>query len=143
MRQHSSNLSTYNTKLICHKKAKSLEDKKLTLLLSLLLAGDIHPHPGPRQNYANNYPCGACEHPVTWSNDGVRCDNCSIWHHRSCLSMCSSDFALLNTSKTFNGSAQNVNRSTLTLSLSTVLNSYYPTVSNRCQHIVLVLNLRT
>ncbi|KAL8565040.1 hypothetical protein ACOMHN_003416 [Nucella lapillus] len=45
---------------------------------------------------ASIFPCGYCEEPVTsYCDDGVACDNCDVWYHTSCISMCSSDYALL------------------------------------------------
>ncbi|KAL8612442.1 hypothetical protein ACOMHN_058570 [Nucella lapillus] len=44
---------------------------------------------------ASIFPCGYCEEPVTSYCDGVACDNCDVWYHTSCISMCSSDYALL------------------------------------------------
>ena len=67
--------------------------KKKTLLVSiLLLCGDIESNPGPAQVY----PCGLCDLPVTWAHqDGLCCDGCDIWHHRSCIELCSADYDLL------------------------------------------------
>ena len=36
-----------------------------------------------------------CERPVTWKNDGVCCDCCDIWHHKSCIELCTADYELL------------------------------------------------
>ena len=36
-----------------------------------------------------------CEIPVTWSNEGVCCDCCSVWHHKSCIELCTTDYELL------------------------------------------------
>ena len=66
-----------------------------TLLLLILLCGDIHPNPGPRQANRSVYPCGLCEHPVSWNCRGVCCDGCDIWHHKSCIELCSKDYELL------------------------------------------------
>ena len=61
----------------------------------LLLSGDIQSNPGPA-NDSRIYPCGLCEMPVTWEHlDGIACDGCSIWHHRSCIELCSADYDLL------------------------------------------------
>ena len=61
----------------------------------LLLSGDIQSNPGPA-NVSHIYPCGLCEMPVTWEHlDGIACDGCSIWHHRSCIELCSADYDLL------------------------------------------------
>ena len=72
---------------------------KSTILLLLLLAsaGDIHSNPGPRT--ASIYPCGMCERKVSWSDEGVACDQCDVWYHRSCMDLCSKDYSLLSRSK--------------------------------------------
>ena len=58
------------------------------VVLILIMAGDIESNPGPLA--ARNYfPCGLCEKPVTWSTEGVCCDDCSMWHHKSCIDLCS------------------------------------------------------
>jgi len=67
--------------------------KTITLLLIIILSGDIEMNPGPKT--ANIFPCGLCERPVTWSNEGICCDCCSIWHHRSCIELCTTDYELL------------------------------------------------
>ena len=59
----------------------------MTLFVScLLLAGDVSPNPGPKRQ-ASVYPCGLCDLPVTWDCQGVCCDDCDIWHHKSCLEL--------------------------------------------------------
>lgn len=73
------------------------DDNKTYLLLFLILAGDIATNPGPTQS-KSVYPCGLCENPVTWSTDGVCCDECSLWHHRSCIEMSIADYNLLHRS---------------------------------------------
>lgn len=60
------------------------------ILLTLLLCGDVEPNPGPRNDPV--YPCGCCERKVNWSHKAICCDSCSLWYHKSCISMCSSDF---------------------------------------------------
>ncbi|CAC5376108.1 unnamed protein product [Mytilus coruscus] len=65
------------------------------LILILLLAGDIELNPGPRTKQQSIYQCGLCEHPVTWNCEGVCCDDCNIWHHKSCIELCSTDYDLL------------------------------------------------
>ena len=58
----------------------------------------MHPNPGPGSN-AN---CGRCdffgETAVSWSDEGVCCDECDLWHHRSCTEMCIKDYSLINRS---------------------------------------------
>ena len=55
-------------------------------------------NPGPTA--ANIFPCGYCDKPVTWENEAVCCDgdNCNIWHHKSCIELCSQDHDLLHRS---------------------------------------------
>ena len=64
------------------------------LLLSLILAGDIHANPGPHPKYG--FPCGLCGRNVTWNDPAVACDDCSVWYHRTCIELCTADFSLLN-----------------------------------------------
>ena len=63
------------------------------ILLIMIQSSDIELNPGPRQ--ASIFPCGMCEIPVTWSNEGVCCDCCSVWHHTSCIELCTTDYELL------------------------------------------------
>ena len=65
------------------------------LILILTLAGDIELNPEPRTKQHNIYPCGLCEHSVTWNCEGICCEDCSVWHHRSCIELCSADYDLL------------------------------------------------
>ena len=61
----------------------------LTLICSLLLSGDIEANPGPN----SIYPCGYCEHPVTWDHQRAIC--CDIWYHSICLEVSSKNVELL------------------------------------------------
>ena len=63
------------------------------ILLIMVQSGDIKLNPGPRQ--ASIFPCGMCEIPVTLSNEGACCDCCSMWHHKSCIELCTTDYELL------------------------------------------------
>ena len=72
--------------------ATSPQRHKTIFTLILLLAGDIELNPGPVTQKATVWPCGVCQYPVNWEQEGVACDGCSLWHHRSCLSMCSNDY---------------------------------------------------
>ena len=56
--------------------------KPSALTLLLILSGDVECNPGPKN--ASVFPCGHCERPVSWSHLGVCCDECGIWHHKSC-----------------------------------------------------------
>ena len=60
-------------------------------IIILLLSVDVEVNPGPE----TKWPCGICQYPVTWSQEGVACDGCELWHHKSCISLCSDDFQLL------------------------------------------------
>ena len=71
--------------------AKSPQRHKTILTLILLLAGDIELNPGLVNQKAAVWPIGVCQYPVNWEQEVVACDGCSLWHHRSCLSMCSND----------------------------------------------------
>ena len=66
------------------------------ILTLILAAGDVASNPGPRNT--STYPCGLFDMPVTWQCEGVACDECSVWHHRSCLELCSADYELLHRS---------------------------------------------
>ena len=50
------------------------------LRLSLLLAGDVHPNPGP----ATQYPCAVCTSNVTSRGVSFKCNQCSGWVHSKC-----------------------------------------------------------
>jgi len=60
----------------------------------LLLSGDVEVNPGPRAGSV--YPCDYCELPVNWSHRAVCCDDCSMWYHKSCTSMNSEMYNMLN-----------------------------------------------
>ena len=47
------------------------------LQLSILLAGDVHPNPGP----ATQYPCAVCTSNVTSRGVSFKCNQCSGWVH--------------------------------------------------------------
>ena len=67
-------------------------------LMVLIIAGDIELNPGPGGDWpapaewALLYPCGCCELKVDWSDLAVCCDACNMWHHKSCISMYSSEY---------------------------------------------------
>ena len=60
-------------------------------IIMLLLSGDVEVNPGPETKWS----CGICQYPVIWSQEGVACDGCELWHHKSSISLCSDDFQLL------------------------------------------------
>ena len=74
----------------------TISHRNLSLLTCmLLLCGDIQQNPGPVTN-KHIYSCGLCELPVTWEHvDGLCCDGCDVWHHSSCIELCSADYDLL------------------------------------------------
>ena len=63
---------------------------RTVILLMLILCGDVELNPGPGNS--SYYPCGFCERKVSWSDKGVCCDDCSLWYHKSCISMRSADY---------------------------------------------------
>jgi hypothetical protein len=42
------------------------------------------------------YLCGACHHPVDWSDKGVLCELCDTWFHINCQKIDSRDYSKLN-----------------------------------------------
>ena len=67
--------------------------RRTIITLMLLLCGDVELNPGPVNK--SIYPCGFCELRVNWSHKALCCDSCSLWYHKTCLSMASGDFAHL------------------------------------------------
>ena len=101
---------------------------KTTLyLLFLLSSGDIHPNPGPGPT-AN---CGICERAVSWSHQGICCDKCDLWHHRSCTDMCSKDYSLINRSNVqwYCFKCETMNVLSFTFSSYEINPSYYDPIS--------------
>lgn len=41
------------------------------------------------------YLCGACHTPVTWEDDGVCCDSCSLWFHTHCQGIGDNTYKIL------------------------------------------------
>ena len=74
----------------------SLSNRNIVLAI-LLLAGDVHPNPGPI-NRETIYPCGYCQQHVGWSCSGVVCETCNVWYHRECVSITHSHYLALNNS---------------------------------------------
>ena len=75
-----------------HARATKHANSSLGILL-LLLAGDIQMNPGPGNRSV--FPCGCCDIPVTWSQEGVCCNNCSVWYHKSCEDLSSRNMSYL------------------------------------------------
>ena len=57
-----------------------------SLVLLLLLSGDIQSNPGPRPP---KFPCGICAKAVKWDHmhPSVCCDSCDVWYHQHCMAM--------------------------------------------------------
>ena len=87
------NISSSKRDIFNNSRASPHNLNKSLYTVVLLLAGDIHLNPGPRN--ASVYPCGLCDCAVTWQCRGVACDGCSVWYHGSCIELCTNDFALL------------------------------------------------
>ena len=58
---------------------RSAKPSKLFLLLTLILAIDIHNNPGPIR-----FPCGICQKPVVTNHISIQCDKCNFWFHIKC-----------------------------------------------------------
>ncbi len=50
----------------------------------LLLAGDVHPNPGPRHP---KFPCSSCSKAVKNNDQALCCDRCDRWIHSACCGM--------------------------------------------------------
>ena len=61
---------------------------KTPWLAIMLLAGDIHTNPGPRQNY----PCTVCHENVKTKDPWVSCDICEGWSHTVCVGIPSDEY---------------------------------------------------
>ena len=51
-----------------------------TILLYLLLSGDVELNPRPKYKY----PCVRCKKPVRRCQKGIQCDSCDLWCHTTC-----------------------------------------------------------
>ena len=60
------------------------------IMLMLILSGDVELNPGPKNDTV--YPCRFCEIHVSWTHLAVCCNECSMWYHKSCISMCSEEY---------------------------------------------------
>ncbi len=77
----------------CKRNQKS--NKTCHLLLLLLLSGDVELNPGPGQVNDSIYPCACCELKVDYGMKALQCDHCSMWYHKTCISMCTRDYTNL------------------------------------------------
>ena len=62
------------------------------LCCMLLLCGDVEPNPGPALGHGQ-YGCGYCEELCRSGQGAVACDNCSIWFHKTCVTISSDSLA--------------------------------------------------
>ena len=66
--------------------------------LLLLNACDTDTNPGPGADHSTVYPCGACDMPVTWAQQAVACETCSVWYHIDCQGISSQTYDALHSS---------------------------------------------
>ena len=59
------------------------------LLLILLVCGDVQINPGPE---CVQDPCSVCDSPVSNEDDGLLCEVCLNWNHRTCANMSLSEY---------------------------------------------------
>ena len=94
---HVRNFSFAETVNVLHSKHSPTfppgRDRRCLAVLLILLAGDIQMNPGPEN--CSVFPCGTCDIPVTWSQEGVCCNNCSVWYHKSCEDLSSKNMSYL------------------------------------------------
>lgn len=83
-----SNLLTLNTYHLfrnnCLDKVETIRQRSLLAYLAVIpikTSNDINLNPEPETTV---YPCGTCDHPVTWNDRGIVCDTCNQWYHVSC-----------------------------------------------------------
>ena len=69
-------------------------------MFTLLLSGDVELNPGPTEK--SIYPCPFCELNVEYGMKALQCDECDMWYHKTCVSICTNDYEMLeNNSKTY------------------------------------------
>ena len=104
--------------------SNSVKQSNYTLIVSLILSGDVETNPGPPEgslsanadsvsnlassnivNSQNNatsqstaYLCGTCKEPVTWEDKGVMCEECEIWYHTDCQNISDNSYEKLDNS---------------------------------------------
>ena len=78
---------------------KNQISKPTLLTLILILSNDIELNPGSRN--ASIFPCWYCDQPVNWSDQGVCCSECSIWHHKSCGNISTKEMQYLERSNVY------------------------------------------
>jgi hypothetical protein len=60
------------------------------LLSILLLSGDVELNPGP--NNSTIYLCPFCDVDVKYGMKALQCEDCDMWYHKTCVSMCTQDY---------------------------------------------------
>ena len=70
----------------------------------------------PGADNSTVYPCGACDMPVTWVQQAVACETCSVWYHIDCKCISSQTYdALLSSAVVWNCHSYGVTNYTATL----------------------------
>ena len=95
----------------------------LLILIHCLLAqcSDIETNPGPNTSQLR-YPCGQCNHEVTWRQRGILCDNCNQWFHIDCQNIGDSTYECLSDSR-FVSQCLSCGQSSFSQTLATSLDS--------------------
>ena len=66
--------------------------------LLLLNACDTETNPGPGADHSTVYPCGACDMPVTWAQQALACETCSVCYPIDCQGISSHAYDALHSS---------------------------------------------
>ena len=104
-------MATRNPNASCWSPRLSLTPRTAKLLL-LMVAGDVHPHPGPIQPRKRNRrrrpshpecPRALCPKKVGYNEPAIMCDTCDKWWHARCGGLSDAQYAALetNTSSTW------------------------------------------
>ena len=66
------------------------------LHMIILLAGDVESNPGPTTVEQNDtvFPCAVYVGNVSWLEDGLQCEGCELWLHRSCMDMSTTEYRI-------------------------------------------------
>ena len=93
MIKHSGLNGTYFSR---HKLLMHNNSTKLSMILILLLSGDVEMNPGPRPPKC---PCGSCNKAVQNTQAAICCDDCNRWYHKDCIGLCAQVYTVLETQK--------------------------------------------
>ena len=66
------------------------EKRATCAIFMLLLSGDVETNPGPMDN--SIHLCPFCELKVDYGMRALQCDDCEMWNHKTCISMCTDFF---------------------------------------------------